>query len=53
MKLQVVGKNNVKISETIRAYAEKKVGKLGRYLPTLDEGWVEISQKSPPSLRPR
>jgi len=40
MKLQVVGKNNVKISETIRAYVEKKVDKLGRYLPNLDEGWV-------------
>jgi len=45
MKLQVIGKNNVKISETTRAYVEKKVGKLGRYLPTLDEGKVEISQE--------
>ena len=45
MKLQVVGKNNVKISETIRAYVEKKVDKLGRYLPIIDEGWVEISQE--------
>jgi putative sigma-54 modulation protein len=45
MKLEVVGKNNVKVSETIRAYVEKKVGKLGRYLPTLDEGKVEISQE--------
>jgi len=45
MKLQVVGKNNVKISDTIRAYVEKKIGKLGRYLPTLDEGRVEISRE--------
>ena len=45
MKLQIVGKNNVTISETIRAYVEKKVGKLDRYLPTLDEGWVEISRE--------
>jgi putative sigma-54 modulation protein len=45
MKLQIVGKNDVKISETIRAYVEKKVGKLDRYLPTLDEGWVEISRE--------
>jgi putative sigma-54 modulation protein len=45
MKLEVVGKNNVKVSETVRAYVEKKVGKLGRYLPTLDEGKVEISQE--------
>jgi putative sigma-54 modulation protein len=45
MKLQVVGRNNVEVSETIRAYVEKKVGKLDRYLPTLDEGKVEISQE--------
>jgi putative sigma-54 modulation protein len=45
MKLQVIGKNNVEVSETIRAYVEKKVGKLDRYLPTLDEGKVEISRE--------
>ncbi|MDH4268977.1 MAG: ribosome-associated translation inhibitor RaiA [Dehalococcoidia bacterium] len=45
MKLQVIGKNDVEVSETIRAYVEKKVGKLGRYLPTLDEGKVELSQE--------
>jgi putative sigma-54 modulation protein len=45
MKLQVIGKNNVEVSEAIRAYVEKKVGKLGRYLPTLDEGKVEISRE--------
>ena len=45
MKLQVIGKNNVEVSETIRAYVEKKVGKLGRYLPTLDEAKVEISRE--------
>jgi putative sigma-54 modulation protein len=45
MKVEIVGKNNVEISETIQAYIEKKVGKLGRYLPTLDEGKVEISRE--------
>jgi putative sigma-54 modulation protein len=45
MKLQIVAKNNVEISETIRAYVEKKVGKLDRYLPTLGEGKVEISRE--------
>jgi putative sigma-54 modulation protein len=45
MKLQIVGKNNVEISETTQAYIEKKVGKLGRYLPTLGEGKVEISRE--------
>jgi putative sigma-54 modulation protein len=45
MKLQVIAKNNVEVSETIQGYVEKKVGKLGRYLPTLDEGKVEISRE--------
>lgn len=43
MKLQIVAKNNVEISETIEKYTEKKIGKLGRYLPTISEGKVEIS----------
>jgi len=45
MKLQIIAKNNVEVSETIKAYVEKKVGKLGRYLPTLGEGKVEISRE--------
>ncbi len=45
MELQIIAKNNVEVSETIRAYVEKKVGKLGRYLPTLDECKVEISRE--------
>ena len=45
MKLQIIAKNNVEVSETIRAYVEKKVDKLGRYLPTLDECKVEISRE--------
>jgi len=42
MKLQIIAKNNVEVSETLKAYVEKKVGKLSRYLPTIDEGKVEI-----------
>jgi putative sigma-54 modulation protein len=45
MKLQVIAKNNVEVSETLKAYVEKKVGKLGRYLPIIDEGKVEISHE--------
>jgi putative sigma-54 modulation protein len=45
MKLQIVAKNNTEISEKIEAYVEKKIGKLGRYLPTLNEGKVEISRE--------
>jgi ribosome hibernation promoting factor len=45
MELQIIGKNNVEITETTRAYIEKKVAKLGRYLPTLSEGKVEVSRE--------
>jgi putative sigma-54 modulation protein len=45
MKLQVIAKNNVEVSEALNAYVERKVGKLGRYLPTVDEGKVEISHE--------
>jgi len=43
MKLQIIARNNVEVSETLEAYVEKKIGKLGRYLPTISEGKVEIS----------
>jgi len=43
MNLQIVAKNNVKVSETVKSYIEKKIGKLGRYLPIISEGKVEIS----------
>jgi len=45
MKLQVIAKNNVEISETLKVYVEKKIGKLSRYLPTISEGKVEISHE--------
>jgi putative sigma-54 modulation protein len=45
MELQIIAKNNVEVSETIQAYVEKKIGKLGRYLPSIGEGKVEISQE--------
>jgi putative sigma-54 modulation protein len=45
MDLQVIAKNNVELSEAVRTYAEKKIGKLARYLPTIGEGKVEISHE--------
>ena len=44
MKLQIVPKSNVVLSETIEEYAKRRVGKLDRYLPSISEGKVEISQ---------
>ena len=46
MKIQIIAKNNVEVSETLEAYVEKKIGKLGRYLPTIGEGKVEISHEA-------
>ena len=45
MELQIVAKNNEEISETIQKYANKKLSKLSRYLPTIGEGKVEISEE--------
>ena len=45
MKLQIIAKNDVAVSETIQGYAERKIGKLSRYLPSIGEGRVEISQE--------
>ena len=45
MKLQIIAKNNVEVSEALEAYVEKKIGKLGRYLPTIGEGKAEISHE--------
>ena len=45
MKLQIIAKNNVDVSEAIQAYVEKKIGKLDRYLPAIGVGKVEISQE--------
>ena len=45
MKLQIIAKNDVVVSETIQGYAEKKIGRLSRYLPSIGEGRVEISQE--------
>jgi putative sigma-54 modulation protein len=45
MELRIIAKNNVEVSETIQAYIEKKIGKLGRYLPSIGEGKVEISRE--------
>ncbi|MFO7772603.1 MAG: ribosome-associated translation inhibitor RaiA [Dehalococcoidia bacterium] len=45
MDLQIIAKNNVELSEAVQTYVEKKIGKLGRYLPAISEGKVEISQE--------
>lgn len=52
MQLVLTGKNFV-VSERIREYVEKKVNKLDRYLPSIDEARIEISQEKTKSAKDR
>ena len=38
----VVRGRNVNVTERVQAYVEKKVGKLERYLPIIDEARMEL-----------
>jgi putative sigma-54 modulation protein len=42
MELMIKGKN-VEITDRLRDYVEKKIGKLDRYLPSISEAWVELA----------
>ena len=45
MEIQIIGKNGLKITEEAEQYVQKKIGKLQRYLPDLDDVKVEIVQE--------
>ena len=42
MELMIKGKN-MEITDRLRDYVERKIGKLDRYLPSITEAWVELS----------
>ncbi|MGC9334035.1 MAG: ribosome hibernation-promoting factor, HPF/YfiA family [Anaerolineae bacterium] len=44
MELIIKGKN-VEVTDRLRDYVEKKIGKLDRYLPSISEAWVELSSE--------
>lgn len=44
MKLTINGRN-LKITDSIAEYVQKKIGRLDRYLPSLNEGRVEIRKE--------
>jgi putative sigma-54 modulation protein len=52
MQLIVQGKN-IEITDRLREYAEKKVGKLDRYLPTITEARMELSVEGAKSAKDR
>ena len=52
MQLVLTGKNFV-VTDRIREYVERKVNKLDRYLPSIDEARIEISQEKTKSAKDR
>ena len=52
MELQIIGKN-VRLAPTVRHYIERKLGKLGRYLPNITESKVEVSEEKTKSPQQR
>jgi len=44
MELQIIGKN-MEVSQAVQDYVQKKVGKLARYLRSISEAKVEISEE--------
>ena len=52
MELTIKGKN-VEITDRLRDYVEKKIGKLDRYLPTISDAWVELSTEGTKAAQDR
>ena len=44
MELQITGKN-IDLSSAVHSYIERKLGKLNRYLPSINESKAEISEE--------
>ena len=52
MDLTIKGKN-VEVTDRLRNYVEKKIGKLDRYLPSISEAWVELSTEAAKAAQDR
>lgn len=52
MDLTIKGKN-VEVTDRLRDYVEKKIGKLDRYLPSISEAWVELSSEAAKAAQDR
>lgn len=49
----IITAKNMEITERLREYVEKKIGKLDRYLPNIDEAHVELSVQKAKSAQHR
>lgn len=49
MKLMIQA-HNVELTEWLEQYVDKKIGKLGRYLPDIDEAFVELREEKTRAL---
>lgn len=52
MELIIKGKN-VEVTDRLREYVQRKIGKLDRYLPTITEAWVELSMEGTKAAQDR
>jgi putative sigma-54 modulation protein len=52
MELIIKGRN-FEVTERLRVYVEKKIGKLDHYLPTISEAWVELSTEGTKAAQDR
>lgn len=52
MDLTIKGKN-VEVTDRLRTYVEKKIGKLDKYLPSISEAWVELSTEAAKAAQDR
>ena len=52
MELQITGKN-IKVMPAVRAYIERKLGKLNRHLPNIIESKVEVAEEMTKSAEQR
>ena len=52
MQLIITGKN-VEVTDWLRSYVEKKIGKLDKYLPSIDEARVELAVEKTKSAQDR
>jgi ribosome hibernation promoting factor len=52
MELTIKGKN-MEVTDRLRDYVRKKIGKLDHYLPSISEAWVELSTEGTKAAQDR